>query len=226
MPETGSANIEVAHHLSRHKPLTPSTGDVMLEIVEALVLAVVAIATAWSGYQAALWNGRQSELYGQATGLRVEAETATAEANEERLYSSTIVTEWLKAEARGERKLADFFERRILPELRPVFETWKNSDPLKNPQVVAGPFLLDFRSAKTAEALRLNKDAADVFDKGTRARHLGDDYVRVTVLLATVLLLIGISQRFHIRNVRLGLTVISAILLVLCIYHIATLPRI
>jgi hypothetical protein len=216
----------VAHHLSRHKPLTPSTGDVMLEIVEALVLAVVAIATAWSGYQAALWNGRQSELYGQATGLRVEAETATAEANEERLYSSTIVTEWLKAEARGERKLADFFERRILPELRPVFETWKNSDPLKNPQVVAGPFLLDFRSAKTAEALRLNKDAADVFDKGTRARHLGDDYVRVTVLLATVLLLIGISQRFHIRNVRLGLTVISAILLVLCIYHIATLPRI
>jgi hypothetical protein len=54
MPETGDSNIEVAQHLSEHKESAQSSGHEILEIVEALVLAVVAISTAWSGYQAAL----------------------------------------------------------------------------------------------------------------------------------------------------------------------------
>src|SRR5208337_2887811 len=49
MPETGSANIEVAQHFSRREAPTQSGAYEMLEIIEALVLAVVAIATAWSG---------------------------------------------------------------------------------------------------------------------------------------------------------------------------------
>jgi len=50
----------------------------MLEIGEAVILAVVAIATAWSWYQAALWTGHQSELYGEASKLRVQAEGCRA----------------------------------------------------------------------------------------------------------------------------------------------------
>ena len=45
----------------------------MLEIVEAIVLAMVAIATAWSGYQSARWDGLQDELYAKSSRLRVEA---------------------------------------------------------------------------------------------------------------------------------------------------------
>src|SRR3546814_20453856 len=33
----------------------------LVEILEALLLAVVAVATAWSGYHAAKWDGRQAE---------------------------------------------------------------------------------------------------------------------------------------------------------------------
>ena len=39
----------------------------LVEILEACVLAVVAVATAWSGYQAARWDGRQAELYAMAS---------------------------------------------------------------------------------------------------------------------------------------------------------------
>ena len=42
---------------------------------------------------------------------------------------------------------------------------------------------------------------------------------------ATVLLLLAISQRFKIRNVRLGLIVIAVLLLCFPMYHILTLPR-
>ena len=115
-----------------------SSGHAILEIVEALVLAIVAIATAWSGYQAALWTGHQSELYGQASKLRVQAEGAATAANQERLYNASTVVEWLKAEAQGQKKLSDLFERRFLPEFRPAFEAWKKTDPLNNPNAPAG----------------------------------------------------------------------------------------
>jgi hypothetical protein len=44
-------------------------------------------------------------------------------------------------------------------------------------------------------------------------------------MLATVLLLTAISQRFKTHGVRVGLAVMSAVLLCLPIYRILTLPR-
>ena len=224
MPEAGGANIEIATHLSEHEK---SSEHVILEIVEALVLAIVAIATAWSGYQAALWTGHQSELYGQASKLRVQAEGAATYANQERLYNASTVVEWLKAEAHGDKKLTDLFERRFLPEFRPAFEAWKKTDPLNNPSAPAGPQLMaEYRSSKTEEAARLNNQATQVFEEGTRGREYADQYVRATVTLATVLLLIAISQRFQTRRVRVGLLLIALFLLFFPVYHIITLPRI
>src|SRR5438477_8885267 len=75
MAETGGSNIELAHHLNEgHDHSHPSRAREVLEIVEAIVLALVAITTAWSGYQAARWEGRESQLYEQSTKLRVEAQ--------------------------------------------------------------------------------------------------------------------------------------------------------
>jgi hypothetical protein len=44
-------------------------------------------------------------------------------------------------------------------------------------------------------------------------------------MLATVLLLIAISQRFKTRIVRVGLLLIAAFLLCFPVYHILILPR-
>jgi hypothetical protein len=226
MSEAGGSNIEIAQHLSEHKESAQSLGHEILEIAEAVVLAVVAIATAWSGYQAALWTGHQAELYGQASKLRVEAEATATYANQERLYNASTVVEWLKAEAHGDKAMANLFERRFLPEFRPAFESWKKTDPLKNPNAPAGPQLMaEYRSAKTEEAAKLNDQATQRFDEGTRDRQYSDNYVRVTVTLATVLLLIAISQRFKTRGVRLGLLAAAVILMSTSVYHILVLPR-
>jgi hypothetical protein len=225
MPEAGGSNIEIAHHLSAHEG-SESAGHVILEIAEALVLAIVAIATAWSGYQAALWTGHQSELYGQASKLRVQAEGAAAYANQERIYNASTVVNWLEAEAHGDKRLTDLFERRFLPEFLPAFEAWKKTDPLNNPNAPAGPQLMaEYRNAKTQEAAKLNDQATAAFDQGTRGREYADQYVRATVTLATVLLLIAISQRFKTRNVRVALLIIAAFLLCFPVYHILILPR-
>ena len=152
MPEAGGANIEVARHLSEHAVHAQESAHhlQLLEIGEAVVLAIVAVATAWSGYQAALWTGRQAELYGQAGKLRIQAEGAERFANQERLYDASTVVEWLKARAQGDKKLTNVFERRFLPEFRPAFEAWKQTDPLNNPSAPPGPELMpEYRSSKT-----------------------------------------------------------------------------
>ena len=226
MPEAGGSNIEIAHQLSEHKESSQFLGHEILEIAEAVVLAVVAIATAWSGYQAALWTGHQAELYGQASKLRIQAEGAATYANQERLYNASTVVEWLKAEAHSDKKLAELFERRFLPEFRPAFEAWKKTDPLNNPNAPPGPQLMtEYRSSKTEEAAKLNDQATEVFEQGTRDRQYSDDYVRVTVTLATVLLLMAISQRFKTRRVRVGLLMLAMLILCGPLYRILTLPR-
>lgn len=77
----------------------------------------------------------------------------------------------------------------------------------------------------TEEAAKLNDQATEVFERGPRDRQRSDEYVRITVTLATVLLLVAISQRFKTRGVRYGLLVIAVLLLCFPVYHILTLPR-
>lgn len=227
MAEIGGSNVEVAHHLSEHHGgHTQSRAHEILEIIEAVVLAIVAVATAWSGYQAALWDGHQDELYGESSHLRIQGEALSNAANQERLYNASTVVEWLKAEAHGEKKLADLFERRFLPEFRPAFDAWKATDPVNNPNAPAGPQLMgEYHSARMEQAAKMNEEATELFERGTRARQHSDGYVRVTVGLATVLLLMAISQRFKTHSVRVGLAVIAALLLCGPIYRILSLPR-
>jgi hypothetical protein len=229
MGETGGANIEVAHHLNEgrsHVSENPSRMHEVMEIVEAIVLALVAVTTAWSGYQAARWDGQQSLLYGQSSRLRVEAESAQLTSNQERMYDAGTVMEWLKAEARGEGSLADLFERRLLPEIRPAFAAWKATDPLHNPAAVAGPaFMPQYHNSKAEEAARLNQEANERFEEGTSARERADQYVRLTVFLATVLLLTAISQRFRSHRIRIGLVTVAFLLLLIPLCRIVLLPR-
>jgi hypothetical protein len=230
MPEAGGQNIEIAHHLNEGEelahPHAKGRTHPVVELIEAAILALVAVTTAWSGYQAARWDASQSVLYGRSSRLRVEGQTMEVEANQAKEYNASIVVEWLKSAFHGETKLAEFFERRILPEFRPAFEAWKKTDPLHNPNAPVGPAMMpEYRDERGEEAARKNKEATDLFEQGTRAREIGDAYVRATVGLATVLFLVAMSQRFRSHRIRVTLVMIAFALLCFPLWHILTLPR-
>jgi hypothetical protein len=68
MPEATS-NVEFAHkiHEQAHHHGSPSGAHAeWVEILEAVVLAIVAIATAWSGYEASRWGALSAENYSRA----------------------------------------------------------------------------------------------------------------------------------------------------------------
>jgi hypothetical protein len=152
----------------------------VIEIIEALILALVAVATAWSGYQAAEWAGKRAELYAKANRLRVTAEGLATLAGQERIYDSDTFNSWLAAKLGGKEKEAEFFERRFRDEYRPAFTAWLKTDPFNNPQASPGPiFMPDYHNAKHEQFLALGKEAADVADQGTKSGETGDQYVRI-----------------------------------------------
>jgi hypothetical protein len=199
----------------------------VIEIIEAMILALVAVATAWSGYQAAQWAGKRAEEYAKANRLRVTAEGLATVSGQERIYDSDTFDSWLAARLDGKAQAAEFFERRFRDEYRPAFAAWMSTDPFNNAQAPPGPiFMAEYHNAKHEQFLGLNKEAADVADQGTKSGETGDQYVRITVLLATVLLITAIGQRFRFKSVRVVFMILAWLLLCLPFWQLLTLPRI
>src|SRR4030095_13161370 len=198
-----------------------------IEIIEAVILALVAVATAWSGYQAAQWAGRRAENYAEASRLRVTAEGLATLAGQERIYDSDTFNSWLAAELDGKEQTAEFFERRFRDEYRPAFTAWLGTDPFSHTHATPGPsFMPEYHNAKHEQFLGLNKQAAEAADQGTKSGETGDQYVRITVLLATVLLITAIGQRFRFKAVRVVFMILACLLLCLPVLQLLMLPRI
>jgi hypothetical protein len=198
-----------------------------IEIIEAAILALVAVATAWSGYQAARWASNRAQEYAEATRVRVTAEGLATLAGQERIYDSDTFNSWLAAKLDGKAQAAEFFERRFRNEYRPAFTAWMATDPFNNPQAAPGPiFMPEYHNAKHEQFLSLNKKAADLADQGAKSGETGDQYVRITVFLAAVLLITAIGQRFHFRAVRVAFMILACLLLCLPLWQLLTLPRI
>lgn len=198
----------------------------LLEIGEAILLALVAIATAWSGYQTGKWDGRQSSLYSLSSRHRVQSDSALTLSGQQRLYDTTTFGFWLQAKAEGREADAKLFERRFRPEYRPAFRAWLRTDPFDNPKAPAGPLLMpQYRNAAAEKAAAESQTASVLYEAGTAAREKGDKYLRNTVLLATVLFLTALAQKFKVPGVRFGLLVVCAVLLTIALVVMATYPR-
>jgi hypothetical protein len=92
--------------------------EVPVEIVEVAVLAIIAVATAWSGYQSARWDGQQSLLYGHATVDRFMADAASTYGDQELGYDTALTTAYLQARSAGDSKLEMLYVRRFTTDYR------------------------------------------------------------------------------------------------------------
>ena len=224
MPE--GSNVEIAHELHERAGATRDRRLRVLEIVEAFVLALVAIATAWSGYQAARWDGREAELYGTSSRLRLTATQDSTRGGQQQLYDITTFNAWVGPYLHGDQKLAAVFEARFRPEYRVAFDAWMALDPFHNPDASPGPiFMPQYHNALLESSDRLNEQASTTFELGTQARERGDEYVRITVLLASVLFLAAIAQRFEVVRVRIGLLAVGGTLLLLALVALLSYPH-
>ena len=86
---------------------------VRLETLAAVILALAAVATAWSGYQASRWHGEQAIAFSHANASRVESTRASDLANTQTEIDVATFSQGVDAYARHETRLADFYRRRF-----------------------------------------------------------------------------------------------------------------
>ena len=226
MPE-GNANIEFASHLREQQPEGESHVRLeVLEILEAILLAFVAIATAFGGFQAARWDGVSGRDYATASRLRVQSEQTTLTSNQQLIYNSGNLDTWLQAVTSGNKTLAGILARRFTPNYAAAFYFWLKTDPLTNPKAPAGPrYMPQYRDPLAAQATALAAQSTQAYDAGVAARDTADKYVRLTVILAAVLFLVAVGQRFKIRGVRLAVLGVAGALITYSLVLLIIYPK-
>ena len=143
--------------------------------------------------------------------IRNEADQALTLGGQQRLLDITTFNTWIEARNEGLDDLAALYERRFSPEFKVAFDAWIALDPFSNPDAPPGPsFMPEYENHLLDEGARLNEVSSRTFDEGTEARHQADEYIRTTVVLASVLFLLALSQRFLIRRVRIAVVVLAA----------------
>ena len=191
LPEE-NANREVASDLVEHPRAEGARRRIeVAEIVEAVVLAFVAVVTAFSGFQAAKWDAVSSRDYAVSTRLRVTAEEAGLASNQKLNYDSDLLGDWVLLSSLGDAKKAALLTRRFTPNYRVAFVAWLKTDPLHDPRAPTGPEEMpQFKDPLAAREVAVDVRADAAYDSAVAARDTSDKFVRLTVILAGVLFLI------------------------------------
>ena len=230
MPE-GLSATEVGKDIGEHhkgsepKAHSPGRHERLLSITEALLLSVVAVLAAYSGFAAAKWSTESSVTLARASAARTKANRADLEALQLRTLDSVSFNAWFSAFVAGNATAEHLAERRLRPGYRPAFHAWLATDPAHNPKAPPGPSYMPqyvIPQEVAAKAQDARADAA--FTRGSQAGATSDKYVRDTVYLATVLFLVGISGHFPVRQGRYALIGVGALFLGFALVQLLSLP--
>jgi hypothetical protein len=205
----------VARAERANSPPSPSTDKKRWEVVVVVILGLTALATAWSGYQASLWDGIQSSKYTQASAARTSAAQQRSAANQFRIADLTVFENHIDALISGNGEVADFYRLRFRDEFAVAYQAWLALDPLENQDAPSAPLEMpEYQLAADQTALDLEARADALFAEGEDANDYSDTYTLTTLLFAVVLFFAAIAERFEYVRSRVALLILAGIGLV------------
>jgi hypothetical protein len=169
-----------------------------VEIFSTVLLAVAAVATAWSTYQSTQWRGEQAAAYSKGTAARIQSSEASTRAGQQTQIDIATFVQWVDAYVSGKRDLAQFYRQRFRDELKPAFNAWLATKPRANPHAPLSPFVMpQYRLAEAEKSDRLNAQATVHSTAAAHANERADNYVLAVVLFAASLFFAGISTKIR-----------------------------
>jgi hypothetical protein len=229
MPE-GLSPQEVGKEISGHTQRgghgeEHARRDRNISIIEAVLLSIVALLAAWSGYAAAKWSTESRVSLASASTERSKANRANLNSIVIRNFDASTFNAWFSAYTAKNPQAMALAERRFRPGFRVAFEAWRATNPETNPHAPRGPtYMPQYREPGLEKSRGLDHQADASFAAGEDAGEKSDDYVRATVFLASVLFLVGISTQFPVRRIRYALVGVGALLLIFSVVQLAQLP--
>src|SRR5205809_2176852 len=131
-----------------------------VELLATILLAVAAVATAWSTFQSTRWRGETAVDYSKATASRIQSSEASTRAGQLTQVDIATFIQWVDASVAGNQKLADFYRQRFRAEFRPAFVAWLATRPRTNRRAPLSPFAMpQYRVAEAVASQRLNTAA-------------------------------------------------------------------
>jgi hypothetical protein len=169
-----------------------------VEFVVTVLLAVAAVATAWSTYQSARWRGQQAAESSKATAAHIASSEASTRAGQLTQVDIATFIQWIDSNVAGERTLAQFYRQRFRGEFRPAFAAWLATSPRTNPTAPPSPFAMrQYRVAERVRSERLNTAAGEHADAAEEANQRSGDYVLAVVLFAVALFFAGVATKLQ-----------------------------
>jgi hypothetical protein len=196
-----------------------------VEFLVTVLLAVAAVATAWSTYQSARWRGEQAADSTKATAAHIASSQASTRAGQLTQVDIATFIQWIDADVAGERRLAQFYRRRFRKEFRPAFAAWVATSPRTNPTAPISPFAM--RQYRVAEALRsdrLNTAAGMHADAAGEANERAGNYVLAVVLFAVALFFAGMATKLRSLGKQEVLLVLGWVVFLGTAASVATFP--
>jgi ferric-dicitrate binding protein FerR (iron transport regulator) len=202
----------------------PSSRD-WPEILATVLLALAAVATAWSSYQAARWNGEQAKAAGRVNAVRVEAARAQGLAEAQTEVDVATFIEWVDASVHDDAELTAFYEARFREEFKPAFDAWLATEPLTTVEAPPTPFAMEeYQLAAEDEAATLDAEAEQLAADVRRNILRSTNYVLGVVMFAVVLFFAGMSTKLQGRGVRHAMLAMGTIVFLGAAIRIATFP--
>jgi hypothetical protein len=196
-----------------------------VELGATLLLALAAVATAWSSYQATRWNGEQAKTASRVNKTRIEASRAADLANAQTEVDIATFIQWVDAYAQDRSVLTNFYRTRFREEFKPAFDAWVATKPLKTKDAPPTPFAMpEYELAAAAEAERLDAEAEELAAEVRRDIQRSSNYVLGVVLFAVALFFAGMSTRLTAPGPRKALLAVGCVLFLGTVVWIATFP--
>src|ERR1700746_1771031 len=170
----GLSASEVGKEIGDHSRHADKAGDHrhdrLLSITEAILLSLVAVLAAYSGYAAAKWGTESSVQLAKASAQRTRANRFDNDAIVTRTLDSVSFNAWFSAFSVGNKKAEALAVKRLRPGYRPAFNAWLATDPAHNPNAPPGPAYMPQYVIPAATASKAADAAADkAFAEGTDA---------------------------------------------------------
>ena len=184
----------------------------VLEILAVVLLGIATVGTAWCGFQAAQWNGEQGDLAQESADLRVEASRLFGLATQAVAFDANMVAQYAQAVVAEDEELQAFYRATLFrADFLPVLDRWEE-------EIAAGggpPQRLledeEYLQDQLAPYEEASAAAEAINERSDEAGRNADDYVLVTVLLATSLFFSGVTTSFRMRTARLLLLAAAAV---------------
>lgn len=223
--------VEVAHEAHRHQQHTNAHGQPaghwrIVQIAEAVLLAAVTVMAAWSGFAAAAYGTESRVAFADASTADTDADAKAIESNEVQNFDESAFFAWLQAKSLGDPAAMAFAEQRFQPGLEIAFRAWLATNPETNLEASATPFdMAEYAKPLLEESNTLKIKAEASHLEGVERGILSDQYIRLTVLLAGVLFLVGIGSTFTMVSLRYGLIGLGIVLLIFATVYLVNLPQ-